>query len=202
MWTSLVAVNRYIKLAGDHVAAWAALGAVLSVPGALLVRELRVFKGYGWGWPEAILGGLLIAAVIIVAIGFTVSAWRSIALANPGGKYAESSNDPNRRDRLEVIAGRHFQNTDVVLDGKNYVGCTFLGVTFIYDGGPVSLLKNTIGSHNIRSNVQEINHFAKILIMLGHVSSNVLNDTEVMTSEEYRSSSGNISVSGPIGGNK
>lgn len=41
-------------------------------------------------------------------------------------------------EELELIENRHFEEEEVPLDGRRFVGCTFTDCVLIYGGGPVS----------------------------------------------------------------
>jgi hypothetical protein len=43
-----------------------------------------------------------------------------------------------------VIMGRHFEHERVVLGGRHFQGCTFIGCELVYDGRPVQLLDNRL----------------------------------------------------------
>jgi hypothetical protein len=64
--------------------------------------------------------GLSFVSIVLCAIGF----YRSVGYSPP---Y-------DLNPKFEQVKDKTFINTEVVIDGKDFVGCTFIHVTFVFNG--------------------------------------------------------------------
>jgi hypothetical protein len=69
----------------------------------------------------------------------------------------------------EQVDGRTFANEVVVLDGHDFVNCTFTNVTFVYDGKtPVKFTHNTVvGGFRFKTNNEVVDRTAVLMRGLG-----------------------------------
>jgi hypothetical protein len=103
--------------------------------GAKLSPELQEYLGFmraaAWGFAPLIL--LIAGAIILIArnYGWVGSSRRTQhTLANPSTHFPT----PNWHEPLEPVVNKEFRNETVELDGKNFVDCRFVNVTFRYNG--------------------------------------------------------------------
>jgi hypothetical protein len=63
--------------------------------------------------------------------------------ANPSADFPT----PNWHEPLEPVVNKEFRSETVVLDGKNFVDCRFINVTFSYNGTmPIAFSNCTLSS--------------------------------------------------------
>jgi hypothetical protein len=85
-----------------------------------------------WGFAPLIL--LVAGAIILIArdFGWVGGSRRRTRpdLTNPSADFPT----PNWHEPLEPVVNKEFRNQEVELDGKNFVDCRFINVTFRYNG--------------------------------------------------------------------
>ena|SRR5215471_14986125 len=85
-----------------------------------------------WGFAPLIL--LVAGAIVLIgrSFGWVGSSKRRTRpdLTNPSADFPT----PNWHEPLEPVVNKEFRNQEVELDGKNFVDCRFINVTFRYNG--------------------------------------------------------------------
>jgi len=104
--------------------------------GVRLSPELQKYSGFmhsaWWGFAPLIL--FVSATVILIARNY---GWIGSSKRGTRGRLANPSADfptPNWLEPLEPVVNQEFRNQVVELDGKNFVDCKFVNVTFLYNG--------------------------------------------------------------------
>ena len=66
----------------------------------------------------------------------------------------------------------HYVNIEVALDRMSYRHCEFDNVVFVYNGGPMEFIDNTVRGFTIRSDNDEINNAFQLLAQFGVIPGN------------------------------
>lgn len=130
-------------------------GAVMST--GLIATFLVLFSGAWLNW--IIIIGLFLLSLVLIAIAFLI-----------GNANTNNVNLPNFPDEpLVEIRNRTYANDKVLLDGFDYIDCTFINVKFIYNGtASVGFSHNTMqGSVLFSSESMSIQTTASLLKGLG-----------------------------------
>lgn len=101
------------------------------------------------GWAAVTIFAVLAASLVV---GVLSAAFLAFArLKNPAAKPI-----PQEDGDLTPIYGGHFKNETVDLDGHQFIKCTFVDVTFKYNGGTFGLVECTIDGFGLTSDIHGI----------------------------------------------
>ncbi|RUU44108.1 hypothetical protein EOD08_11205 [Mesorhizobium sp. M6A.T.Ca.TU.002.02.2.1] len=113
---------------------------------------------------------LLALLTFVFVSGAAAALWLEYVL-RPKDPFSET---------IEIITqkvdGKTFVNEQVPLDGYHYENCTFQNTTFLYNGGRFAFNGNTIEGLFLRSNVNEINQFVRLMGGFGMLSVPAVNE--------------------------
>lgn len=129
----------------------------------------------GWAWT---------ALGLVIFFASTILLLYRFSQRLPSPPSWSEPNDPDWQSKLEVVAGRHFQNCEVPLDGRRYVKCEFAFVTFVYNGGPFGVEGSSIGPHSIKTENPALGRFGQLLLLFGHISSKIQTETGITTLDQ------------------
>ncbi len=129
----------------------------------------------------------VLLAVCWIVVGAAAALWIDRILRNREGDDSEPPHDPKWAEKLQLITGRRFLNETVHLDGKRFINCRFDNVTFVYNGGPISMEQIEVGTFVITSDNPKLNRFSNILLALGYINTPVVSETTPeMSADEFR----------------
>ncbi len=88
---------------GGFLSAIGAAGTIMTGAFAYLVKALKPFQDQGWGWPEAILGGVLLSCFVLLIVSAALIAWRTFRPlpAPPPAPASESTAIEQAREARE-----------------------------------------------------------------------------------------------------
>lgn len=69
-------IHGSLERAGNVVAAYGTLFAVLAGVFSFVIKATKPFRDQGWGWPEAIVGGVIFACAVSLAVSLLLRSWR------------------------------------------------------------------------------------------------------------------------------
>lgn len=113
------------------------------------------------GWLA--VNGFWLSLVAASVIGGAIALWINVFLQSRSDGALVSVPDPEWAD----FVGMTFHNEEVLLDYRRYIGCKFHNVTFVYNGGKVSMTRNEIHGFKIISRNKTINDSMVLLHELG-----------------------------------
>ena len=93
-----------------------------------------------WDWIKAMLSGLNTSPInamgwTITFLGIGLLVYLVIKVQNDIKRDVAAWKKQTKANELEMVAGKHFINQTIVLDGKHFVDCTFENCIIRWNGG-------------------------------------------------------------------
>ncbi len=112
-----------------------------------------------WGYADWVWNLLVLFA------GATVALWIEHFV-----RKATTVTIPKEGRISEEFSGKHFRNCEVKLDGKKFEDCEFHNVTFVYNGGAISMDRIVVEGCLVRTDIKEMERFTKLMHKLGMIA--------------------------------